>query len=246
MKWATHEMSVKMNGELGPLTPLHPLTDMFMSGPMSKQDRLYALTQTLQDGTCHRAEDLARVLNVSVRTIYRDVEALQKAGVAVAGTRGQGYHLLPVTTLPPLALQDAEITAILLGLEIVAQAEDPELADAARRVSDRLDAAIPGSGVPLSEDWKHVFSPHADAARVLSHLPTLRRAIKARQKLEVVYQGGNGPTRHILHPYETISAGSLWTLRAHSETSDAILELRLDLIDTAHALPALFAMPEGL
>ncbi|MEP4198237.1 MAG: HTH domain-containing protein [Aliishimia sp.] len=208
----------------------------------SKTDRLYALASVLQSGDIHRAEDLSERLGVSVRTIYRDVDALQSAGVPVTGTRGSGYRLASLTTLPPLSLPDAEMTALFLGLAIVAQAEDPALADAAQTLTDRLDAMIPAQAAPPSQDWKHAFSAHAQSARILVHLPTLRSAIKARQKLSILYKTGAEPSAHIIHPYETRNAGSLWTLRAWCETSGAEVEFRLDLIETAQALPELFTL----
>ena len=71
---------------------------------MKRADRLYRLMERLKDGSLHRAEDLARELGVSVRTIYRDMETLAASGVPVEGERGRGYTARAAITLPPLNL----------------------------------------------------------------------------------------------------------------------------------------------
>ena len=79
---------------------------------MKRSDRLYKLIQTLKDGGLHRAEDMARDLNVSVRTIYRDMDTLAASGIPVEGERGVGYSARAAITLPPLNLTEVELEAL--------------------------------------------------------------------------------------------------------------------------------------
>ena len=213
---------------------------------MSKSNRLFALLQILRDGTTHRAEDMARDLGVSTRTLYRDIDTLVASGVPVIGTRGTGYHTAPLTTLPPLSLTDAELEALNLGIAIVAQAADQDLALAAASLGDKLDAGLPQDAPPTIDDWRFATSPFADAARGFAHMPTLRSAIKARQKLRVSLLEPHGAlSDHVIRPLYLDYWGRVWSLTAWSETSDTFHTFRTDLIDTATALPELFQDTPG-
>ncbi|PCH73585.1 MAG: transcriptional regulator, partial [Rhodobacteraceae bacterium] len=87
---------------------------------MRRTDRLFDIIQILRDGNLHRAQDIAERLEVSVRTIYRDMDTLTASGVPVQGERGVGYMALEAITLPPLTLTPAELEALNLGMAIVA------------------------------------------------------------------------------------------------------------------------------
>lgn len=69
---------------------------------MRRADRLFDLIQILRDGRLHAARDLAGRLEVSVRTIWRDMAVLQASGLPVEGARGLGYMLRETIDLPPL------------------------------------------------------------------------------------------------------------------------------------------------
>ena len=71
---------------------------------MRRPDRLFNLVQILRDGRLYRAKDLARRLDVSVRTIWRDMATLAASGLPVEGARGVGYQLRDPTVLPPMTL----------------------------------------------------------------------------------------------------------------------------------------------
>ena len=100
---------------------------------MSRAERLLALMQRLRR---HRqpvsGEVLADELQVSLRTLYRDIASLKGQGARIDGEPGVGYRLCPGFVLPPLMLQDAEIEALVLGLDWVGQRADAQLAEAAR------------------------------------------------------------------------------------------------------------------
>lgn len=94
---------------------------------MRRTDRLFDLIQILRDGRLHRAQDMAEQLEVSVRTVYRDMDTLVSSGLPVAGERGLGYMMTAPITLPPLNLTLAELEALHLGMAVVAEAADEEL-----------------------------------------------------------------------------------------------------------------------
>ena len=87
---------------------------------MRRTDRLFDLIQLLRDGRLHRAKDLAETLEVSVRTIWRDMATLMASGLPIEGERGVGYMLSAPITLPPVALTREELEALRLGVVLVA------------------------------------------------------------------------------------------------------------------------------
>lgn len=208
---------------------------------MRRSDRLFQLVSTLSDYALHRAEDLAQAQGVSLRTLYRDIARLQTAGVPVAGTRGAGYRLTPAVTLPPLTLTEDEVEALQLGLAIVLQSPDPDLRTHAETLAAKIDAALPETAQPDALQWAQIPNPFADAARGLGHLPILRAAIKARQKLRVIYNREDATVQqHTAHPLSLTHYARSWLLTAYSEETGRPETLRLDLIEDATALPELF------
>ena len=213
---------------------------------MSRSDRLFAILRILRDGRLHRAGDIADRLGVSVRTLYRDMDRLVASGVPVEGARGEGYRLSDAVALPPLRLTPEELEALNLGIAIVAEAADPDIRAAALSLGDKIDAALPAAVVPEADLWKFAAYPFADAARGFAHLSPLRAAIRARQKLRLTYTGPGGiVTSRVIRPLLLEHWGRIWTLTAWCELREDFRVFRVDLIDTAEALPELFSDEPG-
>lgn len=217
-----------------------------MPESMRRSDRLFDLLQILRDGRLHRAQDMAERLGVSVRTVYRDMETLQASGVPVEGARGVGYKATGAITLPPLALTPAELEALNLGIAIVAEAGDPDLARAAASLGDKLDAVLPEQAISDADAWKFAVHPFADAARGFGQMQTLRSAIKARQKVRLRYVRSDGTTTdRTVRPLHIEYWGRVWILTAWCELRGDFREFRADLIAGAEALPELFSDAPG-
>ena len=213
---------------------------------MRRSNRLFDLIQILRDGKLHTAQEMAERLGVTVRTIYRDMETLQLSGVPVEGERGVGYKATGAITLPSLSLTPAELEALNLGIAIVAEAADPDLARAAATLGDKVDALLPEQAISEADAWKLAVYPFANAARGFAQMPTLRSAIKARQKLRLDYIRTDGtPTTRTVRPLHLEHWGRFWTLVAWCEWRDDFRVFRVDLIEHASALPELFADESG-
>lgn len=213
---------------------------------MPRSDRLFDLLQTLRDGQLHTAQALASAVDVSVRTLYRDMQTLVASGVPVIGTRGTGYRLPPAITLPPLTLSPAELEALNLGLAIAAEVADPDLKSAVLSLTDKLDAVLPQTAVPEADAWKFAKNPFSDAARGFAQMPILRAAIKARQKLRITYTSSWGCVRsRTIRPLHMEYWSRVWTLTAWCELRGAHRVFRLDLINKTQALPELFTDEAG-
>ena len=114
---------------------------------MRRADRLFEIIQFMRRKDLTRARDLSEALEVSERTIYRDIQDLIASGVPIEGEAGVGYVLKAGFDLPPLMFKEQEIEALVLGARIVASWADPELAAAASNVieavfSDSIAASV--------------------------------------------------------------------------------------------------------
>lgn len=204
---------------------------------MRRADRLMNLIRHLRDGELHRAADLAQAMQVSLRTIYRDMETLAASGVPIEGERGTGYRVTAAITLPPLNLSMAELEALHVGLAAMRQAQDPDLAAAASSLAAKLDGVLPEVNAPRAL----AVYPFADAARGFQHLPKIRSAIRARQKLSLSV----GTKDRTVRPLQLDYWGRLWTCIVWCDTSRKFDELRIDEITTLRVLPSLFVEEEG-
>ena len=174
---------------------------------MRRADRLMSLIQILRDGTLHKASDLAHATDVSLRTIYRDMDTLAASGVPIEGERGVGYRVTAAITLPPLNLTMTEVEALHIGLQAVGQNGDAELSAAARTLSAKLDAVMPEDRARAPTGYGFAVYPFADAARGFQHLPMIRQAIRTRQKLRLGFPDGDRTVR----PLQLDYWGRLWT-----------------------------------
>ncbi|MES0861049.1 YafY family protein [Ruegeria sp. SCPT10] len=213
---------------------------------MRRTDRLFDIIQILRDGKLHRAQDIADRLEVSVRTIYRDMDTLVASGVPVEGERGVGYMVREQITLPPLNLTSSELEALNLGMAIVAEAADPDLKAAADSLAEKIDAVLPTQVVAEADAWKFAVYPFADAARGLAHMAPIRAAIKSRQKLHLSYRRIDGTlTDRTIRPLHMEYWGRVWTLTAWCELRDGFRVFRIDLIETVTPQPELFTDEAG-
>ncbi|TMV08889.1 YafY family transcriptional regulator [Ruegeria sediminis] len=213
---------------------------------MRRTDRLFDIIRILGDGKLHRAQDIAERLNVSVRTIYRDMETLAASGVPVQGERGVGYTVADQIALPPLNLTPAELEALNLGMAIVAEAADAELRAAAESLAEKIDAVLPTQTIAEGDAWKFAVYPFADTARGLAHMAPLRSAIASRQKLRLSYRGTDGAlTERIIRPLQMEYWGRVWTVTGWCELRADFRVFRLDLIEVLVPLPELFTDEPG-
>ena len=207
---------------------------------MARKDRLFSLIPIIRDGNLYRARDLAALMGVSLRTLYRDMDTLAASGVPIRGERGVGYQITAAYTLPALNMTKTELEALHLGLAAVGESADIELANAAKALSSRIDGVLPEDRAAAS-GWSFATYPFADAVRGFQHMPKLRQAIRARQKMQVSIRGDVYKLRPLALDYW----GRLWTLAAWDETTSEFVTLRIDRITSLGAMPAAFVDQPG-
>ncbi len=172
---------------------------------MSRSARLLRLLQALR-GRRHpvTAARLAEALEVSERTIYRDIADLTAQGAPISGEAGFGYVLRPGLFLPPLMLTEDEVEAVLLGLRYVDQRGDEVLKAAAAEALTKIGAVLSPEAqaslaVPLT-----LPGPSLAAFPVNTvSLDDLRAAIRAQTRLDIAYEDEQGRrTRRIVWPIQ--------------------------------------------
>jgi predicted DNA-binding transcriptional regulator YafY len=195
---------------------------------MARADRLFDLIQILRDGRLHRAVDLAGDLGVSVRSIWRDMAMLTASGMPVEGERGVGYILRQPITLPPMMLQPAELIALRLGVRLVAEGGDANLAAAARSLASKIATVAPA---PRDADaGEDLFAPAAPAQhRASPHLPLLRKAIRQSERLTIAVLDRSGQlTQRDIRPIDLALRGQTWVLSAWCDTKAEFVSFGLD------------------
>ena len=159
---------------------------------MSRAQRLLDLIQVLRR---HRhpvsGAALAEATGVSLRTLYRDIEALKAQGAHIDGEAGVGYVLRPGFMLPPLMFSEEEIEAIVLGSRWVHQRADRSLADAAANVLAKIGAVLPKDLRETLDDSGLLIGPGEPIAAGDAELPKIRLAIRTERKLKLSYRDQN-------------------------------------------------------
>ncbi|QNN46295.1 YafY family transcriptional regulator [Thermomonas brevis] len=144
---------------------------------------------------------LAEQLGVSLRTLYRDIDALRGQGAEIAGDPGVGYQLRPGFLLPPMMFSEDELEAMVLGTRWVASHADPELAAAARGAMDRILGILPDS-LRLQVETGGLFAPDWCPAPPEPWLLTLRHAIRGQRALHLAYaDAGNRVSQRTIWPF---------------------------------------------
>lgn len=193
---------------------------------MRRTDRLYDLIQILRDGRLHRAADLGKALEVSPRTIWRDMTTLAASGMPIEGERGVGYILRAPLTLPPMMITATELEALRQGLHLVVAGDVAALTRAARSLAGKIAAVTPR---PAEADT--LFgTPTRKAARMPAFIPMLRRAIRARQVVQVSHNAQNHEQHSDMRPLYLDLKSTIWTLIAYCQTAQGFRVLRLDRI----------------
>ena len=168
---------------------------------MSKSNRLFELMQILRR---HQhpvpGSKLAREAGVSLRTIYRDITALQALGAEIEGEPGVGYVLKPSFLLPPLMFSEEELYALTLGAQWVTRQTDAGLAQAAGNALGKIGAVVPSElRHTMNDNVFHVG--RAPAAVKNLDLQMVRHAMREQRKLFIAYRDPKGAeTKRIIWP----------------------------------------------
>ena len=178
------------------------------------------------------AAQLAEELNISLRTVYRDVATLVAQGAPIEGEAGLGYVLKPGFVLPPLMFGEDEVDALILGLRVVAERGDPALERAAADALAKITAVLPVELDDVAATSGLLAGPSASPAT--PHLLTIRQAIRKEEKLRLRYTDKKHvATQRTVWPVALGFFDAAEVLAAWCETRQAFRHFRLDRIAAA-------------
>jgi len=214
---------------------------------MRRADRLFQIIQLLRRRrTVATAAHIAERLDVSERTVYRDIRDLVRAGTPIDGEAGVGYRIRPGYDLPPLMFDREEIQALVLGARIVRQVGDPVLARASDAILAKVASVLPPDLEPLLAETR-LFAPRSiGGGRSADVLLVTREALTERRKLRFTYASASGDgTERTVRPLGVFFWGRTWTLAAWCELRNDFRNFRLDRVTSVTLLADTFDEERG-
>lgn len=223
---------------------------------MNKTERLLAIVMELQRRKLLTADDLAKVLGVSVRTIYRDMVALSEAGVPIIAETGLGYSLMEGYFLPPISFTVEEAVSLLLGTDFIENRFDPALRKSAHSSRRKIEAIlsrqireetnrIQGSIRLLQKDEMDIMM------REKANLGNIREAMREGKKLRFTYHkrvagsDGSRVTVRTVSPYGLAhDEQNGWLLLAFCDLRGDIRHFRVSRISDLTVTDETFQLPD--
>lgn len=215
---------------------------------MRKAERLFQILNFLRSRrSVVTAEQIAEQLEVSTRTIYRDIQALSLSNIPIESEAGVGYRLRPGFSLPPLMFEEDELEALLLGAKMVKGWSDSQLGNAAQRALDKIHAVLPERvhAHIQFDDWLIVTD--FDRELVSQFSQPLRMAIKSRNEIRIEYQREDKQqSKRAVWPLGLIYWGKVWTLVAWCLLRQDYRLFRLDRIQSFQTSDVHFDLTESI
>lgn len=197
---------------------------------MNRSTRLFEIIQLLRSSRRSlTAQEIADSLEVTKRTIYRDIVALQSMRIPIDGEAGVGYIMRPGFDLPPLMFTAEEVEAIAIGLSLLGRTGDPGLENAARSVARKIADVLPDenpygvlSQSVLTSSWHNIPPSDIDPA-------LLRRSIRDENKLKIQYTEQHGVTSdRVVQPLALVYYVDALVLAAWCELRSDFRHFRVD------------------
>jgi predicted DNA-binding transcriptional regulator YafY len=212
---------------------------------MNRIDRLFGILLLLQRKRRVRAEDMARIYEVSERTIYRDMLALSQIGVPIVSLPGVGYELVEGYYLPPLLFSPSEASALFLSARMLMAHTTGRLSTDAKSAISKIAVVLP-SGMRqeaerLAETIEFIMPPmrfDADDAR----LATFQQAIQQRRIVRLLYHSyyRDQITERDIEPHYLTYSNGTWYINGYCRLRNDMRAFRFDRIERLAMLPDTF------
>lgn len=211
---------------------------------MRRAERLFRILQVMRrTDRPTTAEAIAHELEVSKRTVYRDIAHLIGSGVAIEGEAGVGYVLGERVDLPPLSFTFDQIDALVLGVQAVAMLADEELALAGREALQKIESVLPKEHSHRVRTSRVLALRGDDRPPAPRRLSALRKAVHDGRKLRLAYSDvEHEASERVVRPLAVTTFGVHWLLVAWCELRADFRTFRIDRIlhtePTGEAVPA--------
>lgn len=197
---------------------------------MRKAERLFQIISLLRGRRqVLTANAIAEDLKVSVRTIYRDIQALSLSGVPIEGEAGVGYRLNKSFDIPPIMFNEQEMSALVLALKMVRGHSDDILSVGATTALEKIISVVPEKTKSIIDLLPYYVPKFSDYREETKWHTQLREAAMEKQKVLVTYiSKEDKKSQRVLWPLGLMYWGSSWTLVAHCELRNDYRSFRLD------------------
>jgi predicted DNA-binding transcriptional regulator YafY len=212
-------------------------------------DRRLLILTRLREETPVRANDLAEQCECSVRTIYRDIDALCQAGVPVAAMPGEGYRLAPGYHLPPIAFTVDEAIQLLLGSDIALGLGTPAQREAARAAAAKVEAALrPETRADVDRLRQRIRVSDWMRREPTPWLALLQQAVAGEHVIWLRYHSFSSDelTERKVEPYSLVFYGDDWHLVGYCRLREGMRDFRASRIRDADLLPERFERMAGM
>jgi predicted DNA-binding transcriptional regulator YafY len=213
---------------------------------MRPADRLFQIVLMLGRGRVVTARALAEQLEVSERTIYRDVQDLMASGVPIDGEAGVGYCLRRGYQVPPMMFDEDELQALLFGADVAKTWGDAQMAEAAERILAKVDAVLPDRLRPQLSSQSLVVPDREIPEATTRMLGAVRDAINRKVRVFLDYRDASDQaTERIVWPLTLVYWGRTWTLGAWCELRQNFRNFRIDRLAAINVLNSGFPDEPG-
>jgi predicted DNA-binding transcriptional regulator YafY len=213
---------------------------------MRRADRLFRIVQLIRGRRLTTAAQLAERLEVSSRSVYRDIAALQAQGVPIEGEAGVGYRMRRGFDLPPLMFTRQEAQALVACLRVAQPRIDAALAAHADEALAKILSVLPEAERTAAERLSLYALPVGPDAETRERLSRLRVAAEDKIRLQIDYRDlADARSVRVVRPLGCFYWGEVWTLAAWCEMRGDFRNFRVDRIVAINALPGRFRDEPG-
>ncbi len=213
---------------------------------MRRADRLFQIVQLIRGRRLSTADYLAARLEVSPRTVYRDVAALQMQGVPIEGEAGVGYRMRAGFDLPPLMFTKEEAQALVAAVRLAQPSLDRALAAQSDSALGKIIAVLPPAARAAAESLPLFALGSRMTAELSERLAQARAATEGRNKIRLDYLSlDDARSERIVRPLACFFWGPSWTLAAWCELRGDFRSFRVDRIAALAVLEERFRDEPG-
>jgi predicted DNA-binding transcriptional regulator YafY len=215
-----------------------------MNDNTKRLSRLTAILTQLQTKRILTAAELANKFSVSNRTVYRDIKALEKAGVPILTEEGKGYYLMEGYRIPPVMFTESEANALITAEQLILKNKDAsfvkEYRDAINKIKSVLQYNTKDKVNLLSNRVAFIYN--TDDNQTSNLLATLQLALTSFSCSEIEYLSleKNRVTKRIIEPFALYNTQENWVLVAFCQLRKGYRAFRLDRIQRLKILDSQF------
>ncbi len=198
---------------------------------MRRADRLFQIVQYFRGGRLLTAAELGEHLEVSTRTIYRDIADLQASGIPIDGEAGVGYVLKSGFDLPPIMFTRDEVVSLIAGARLIQAWGGAAMARAALQALDKIESVLPDQVREQTRRVEIHAMSNGITTEVRQRIDELEQAVQSRQRLRLTYSDALGEkSSRVIWPLGLWFWGKVWTLVAWCELRNDFRIFRIDRV----------------